>query len=49
MDTGLHPRPVEARGHLVYERNLLLSATNTQGELLTENPRESKPRKKPHG
>jgi NADH-quinone oxidoreductase subunit I len=39
MDTGLHPRPVEARAHLVYDRNLLLSTTDAQGSVATANPR----------
>lgn len=38
MDTGLHRRPVEARSHLVYERNLLLSITDTKGSLCTSDP-----------
>lgn len=40
MDTGLHPRPVEARPHLMYERNLLLSISDTAGNVLTANPRK---------
>jgi NADH-quinone oxidoreductase subunit I len=39
MDTGLHPKPVEHRADLMYERNLLLSITDTAGRLLTSNPR----------
>lgn len=39
MDTGLHPRPVEAREHLIYRRDLLLSITDTAGNVLTANPR----------